>query len=319
MIRYRPGIVRVLVALTLFLTVNGFVSAGPTYSQIISFGDSLTDVGNDYFLSGNTQPPSSLGYDNGRASNGPLWVEDLATKLGIAAPTPSLLGGTDYAYGGATASPLNTGVPNLGQQVQSYLNTAHTADPKALYTVLAGANDFFGNDTNAASVAGYVSSAVSTLLAAGAKTVLVPNLPAQGLTPYGRSLGPTGSAALSNLDAAFNVDLAADLASLRAANPTASIISLDLSGLLTQLLADPGAFGITNTTDEAILAVNGGQNINPNQYLFWDDVHPTAAGHMFIADAAFRVVVPEPTGLTLAGIAIGGVAVRVARRRAVVR
>jgi len=87
MIRYRPGIVRVLVALTLFLTVNGFVSAGPTYSQIISFGDSLTDVGNDYFLSGNTQPPSSLGYDNGRASNGPLWVEDLATKLGIAAPT----------------------------------------------------------------------------------------------------------------------------------------------------------------------------------------------------------------------------------------
>jgi phospholipase/lecithinase/hemolysin len=316
MLLIRSEVFRWLGALVVGVWCTGLASAGP-FSQIVAFGDSLSDTGNDYFLSGNTSPPSSLGYDNGRFSNGPVWVEDLAAKLGLAAPTPSLLGGTNYAYGGATAGPVNTGVPDLAQQVQSYLQTAKTADPKALYTVWMGANDIFGGVQDTAATANYVASAVQTLLNAGAKTVLVPNLPAQGLTPYGLSLGASGSAALTSLDVAFNANLAADLAALRIANPNASILSIDTYGLLTRALQDPGEFGYTNTTDEAVLALQQNPNINPNQYVFWDDVHPTATGHRYIADAAYLAVIPEPSGLTLMGIAVAGVALRTWRRRPV--
>ncbi|MCL4787387.1 MAG: hypothetical protein KJ070_11410 [Verrucomicrobia bacterium] len=80
------------------------------YNEIIVFGHSAADNGNDHLLSGGlvAAPP----YFGGRFSNGPLWVEWLAKRLGFGHPiemnfypAPSLAGGTCYAYGGAdTAS-----------------------------------------------------------------------------------------------------------------------------------------------------------------------------------------------------------------------
>ena len=78
----------------------------------MAFGDSLSDTGNDLIAFGSPQPP----YYQGRFSNGPNWIDDLAAKLGVPDPQPSLAGGTNYAYGGATATSVNTGVPYLGQQ-----------------------------------------------------------------------------------------------------------------------------------------------------------------------------------------------------------
>src|SRR6516165_6857452 len=84
-------------------------------SAIVVFGDSLSDVGNTYIAAG--IPPAP--YYQGHYSNGPIWIEQLASKLGIAAPTPSLLGGTDYAFGGAeTGTGMSPkGVPNMLTQV----------------------------------------------------------------------------------------------------------------------------------------------------------------------------------------------------------
>jgi phospholipase/lecithinase/hemolysin len=53
---------------------------------------------------------------------------------------------------------------------------------------------------------------------------------------------------------------------------------------------------------------------NPNGFLFWDDLHPTAQGHQFLADAVIEAV-PEPaTGLLLVAGLFGLGALR--RRRA---
>jgi outer membrane lipase/esterase len=93
---------------------TGSVAAGP-YNQIVAFGDSLSDTGNDFILSGGTSPATP--YFQERFSNGPIWLDQLAIKLGVAGPGPSLSGGTNYAYGGATAGSLFQGVPDLGQQV----------------------------------------------------------------------------------------------------------------------------------------------------------------------------------------------------------
>src|SRR5262245_981433 len=103
-------------------------SAGQV-TQIVSFGDSLSDVGNFYAATGGLSPPSPP-YDAGRFSNGPIWIEYLAHNLGIAAPTTSSSGGTDYAYGGAMSGAGTTSstflgvtatVPNIGTQINTFL------------------------------------------------------------------------------------------------------------------------------------------------------------------------------------------------------
>ena len=38
-------------------------------------------------------------------SNGPTWVQDLSIALGLGTLAPSLVGGTDFAYGGAETGP----------------------------------------------------------------------------------------------------------------------------------------------------------------------------------------------------------------------
>ena len=82
-----------------------------TIDAIYAFGDSLTDVGNIYAASGGTVPGAP--YVNGQFTNGSVWVQDLASGLGLGPLTPSLVGGTDYAYGtGETGvTPFNTSAP----------------------------------------------------------------------------------------------------------------------------------------------------------------------------------------------------------------
>lgn len=52
------------------------------FEGIVVFGDSLSDTGNFYYISGDTYPVSPP-YYNGRFSNGPVWIETLAPLLGV--------------------------------------------------------------------------------------------------------------------------------------------------------------------------------------------------------------------------------------------
>ena len=70
----------------------------PTYDNIYVFGDSYCDVGNIFVATGGAEPAAP--YFNGRFSNGPIWLDHVAGFLGVPMKA-SLLGGTNYAFGGA--------------------------------------------------------------------------------------------------------------------------------------------------------------------------------------------------------------------------
>ena len=292
----------------------GLVRAG-AYSSLVVFGDSLSDDGNLYVESGGVFPSFNPGvnpllvYTAGRLTDGPdthpatslsgVWVEQLATKLGVASPTPSLAGGTNYAFGGATSGTGNTALnggllqaQNVGDQVGLYLSTK-PIDPNALYIVSAGANDITiaadaGMTTSQVITAGTTAefntkSEVSALLQAGAKHVLwVSVVPLEKTPNY--ALSPENGA-VQQASAAFHTSWLADLAALQLLSPGA-VTGLDDYALLGNVVANPGAFGLSNVTNSALVDAQANPGLNPDTYLFWDGEHPTTKGHQLLANAA---------------------------------
>ncbi len=127
--------------LILILAINGLCASARAgeITGIVTFGDSLSDTGNTFLAAG--IPPAP--YYQGHYSNGPIWLEYLAGRLGVAAPLPSLAGGTDNAWGGAqTGDGLSfMKTPNIGLQISTFL-AANTLNAHQLITVWGGANDF---------------------------------------------------------------------------------------------------------------------------------------------------------------------------------
>jgi phospholipase/lecithinase/hemolysin len=315
----------------LTLAASGFVSLAQAGSidAIEAFGDSLSDVGNIFLLSGNTTPGAP--YVGGQFSNGNVWVQDLAIALGLGPLTPSLAHGTDYAYGdaqsGATLFNTASGIDltgATGQIAQFAAANSGVADPNALYTIWIGANDLNAIpgtatpaqvETDLGLITENVDSAIGTLAGMGAKNFLVVNVPDLGKTPDAIATGLTGVATASAISGAFDSVLVngggplPSLAALASADGI-DINVLDTYSLLDRITSDPAAYGLTNVTDPCLTGevnfAGGTPCATPNQYLFWDGDHPTAAGQAIIADMALAVVTPEPASVLLFGIGLFG-------------
>jgi phospholipase/lecithinase/hemolysin len=278
---------------------------GDGITGIVSFGDSLSDVGNDYAASKGAMPSPANEYYDGRFTNGGNWLDYLAKDLGVAAPTPSLLGGSDYAFGGASTGPGYTSdagyqIPNVDTQIAAYLSN-NTPSAGQLFTIWAGGNDLLiGNQTNPLIPAQNIANEVTTLAMAGAKQFLIPNLPPLGDIPA-LNQSPAQQAAANTWSAAFNTALRADLAPLEKSLGI-QIHLVDIHSFTLSVIANPSQYGFTNVTGAAI-----NPTLNGNGYLFWDQEHPTTAADQLIAGLGASEV-PEPSSLLVFGAMICGLA-----------
>jgi outer membrane lipase/esterase len=304
--------------------------AGPTFSDLVIFGDSLSDTGNLSLASGGYYPTAGTGqpYYGGGYSNGKLWTEYLATGLGQAGDAaPYLVGGNNFAWAGARTG---TGGTPAGLLDQTTLWAAtRVADPNALYVLVGGGNDMRdartaapGNSAleqsfrkiSAEAAVANLKGSLGVLAAAGAKNVLVSNLPDLAFTPEAMLTGVTAASGDASLQ--FN-QLMPSLLSY-GASVGLSMTFLDLNGAFSVFRADPGAFGITNINSAcAGFAFSAGASCDTS--LFSDVLHPSARAQQLMADAAFSALgvspVPEPqtVALMLAGLVT---VVSISRRRA---
>lgn len=296
-----------LARLCLLLSALTISALAAPFSSLIVYGDSLSDNGNLFAATG--MPPAP--YFQGRVSNGPVAVERLAAILGA----PLL----DFAWSGSTTGIGNSvdGGTATNRVTLPGVRTTFDATKGSLgaladsfVVVWAGPNDFLSPSSLDPSPLDIANRAVANILSIvnelqglGARAILVPGMPDLGLTPFYQRQGGAVAGGATFITDYFNGNLRAGL--------PAGIIYFDTAGLLRSVVADPAAFGFANVTDQCF----SGMSVcaDPDSYLFWDDFHPTAAGHAILGEQ-FAATIPEPSTVTL--MFAGCAALLIVRRRA---
>lgn len=305
---------------------------GITPDSIVVIGDSFSDTGNQFeFFSqpGNTPAgfPYSPPYFDGRLSNGPVWIERVASSYGLTVDAatpfgPAIDGETNFAWSGAPTDDLSNPLfpPGMLQQTSyfiSNLSTYSSVNPSTtLFTVFGGGNDSFlltsGSQMEIEAVAGTAASNIRTIIeslyAVGGREFLVPNQPGASLAElYAFDITPNPSIGLDYAQA-FNEALTMELDAARSNLTDLNIIELDIFSLTQSILADPNSFGINDVSSPcATFGANSmllGLCSNPEDFYFFDSLHPSSTGHELWAQAALSALVPIPPAVWLFGSTI---------------
>ena len=277
------------------------MSAG-VYDQVVIFGDSLSD-GGTYGSRFTTNP-------------GQTAPEYIATDLGL--PTTTwVAGGTNFSQGGQKVNSPSlstpTGAPQrpISTQVAQYLGaTGGIANPNALYLIQGGANDIFQNmemyasDPATLQALTYQSgidfaTQVATLAQSGAKYIVVQNVPNIGVAPA--FVNTPYATAATGLSKAYNDVVAGALAQMGV-----SVVAIDDFALISEIAANPSAYGFSNATGVACatsssIMCSPATLVTPDAastYVFADSVHPTTAGQKLLAQY-MSATLNAPTQISL--------------------
>ncbi len=275
------------------------------YSGLFFFGDSLSDTGN-------LSPFPPFPYFGNQFSNGPVHADLLDDDFASTATG-------NYAYGGAAAS--GGSLPDFDDQISLFgldlLDGDPQPGPNPLAGVWFGANDMFAvldtigadlvannplAEAVAASAIGSATMAIRDGISRlnndfGISEFLVLNLPDLGATPkYNGNSALAAEARALTMD--FNAALGVQIGGLGAG---ITVTSIDVFALFDDLLAGSVLPDLTNLTESCLSAVFIPCS-DPDSYLFWDNVHPTAVVHAELArqiEAAYAPPVPVPPALPL--------------------
>ena len=310
-----------LFGVIVFVLILGFAgsASAQSFSNVVVFGDSLSD-------SGNAAQANGLPAGNSFTTNpDPVWAEIVAEAFG-ASGRNSLAGGPNYAFAGACVNPATPCtqniVPTVTEQIDLHLSAqGGSADPGALYAVWGGANDVADSAVNdTANALGHALAAADVAVAqirrlreAGARHVVVANVPDISLTPYAVNLGPLVQGALGAIAGEYNKKLDAGIR-----ESEDGVVPVNLHALVREIATNPGAYGFTSVTGTACGAPNASSAVSilcgpagsplPVTYapgagqthLFADRSHPSGAGHAMMA-ALVTSALAAPLQVSLAG------------------
>ncbi|WP_434631957.1 SGNH/GDSL hydrolase family protein [Chromobacterium sp. CV08] len=268
---------------------NDAAGQGPAINKIIAFGDSLSDNQNVYNASQWTLPNRSSWYI-GHFSNGPVWVEYLASRLKLPL--------YNWAIGGAGVSTQKLVIPGVVQQVQSwqqYMQQAPNYNPATtLFTMWIGGNDLVNYGSTPDKVIAGQQQALNNLLGAGARNILLLKLPDVSRAPVFQMRNDGATVAAQVLD--YNRKLDALAASLRQ-QYGANIQVFDSYALFGDVLNNPAKYQVGNTT-QSCLNINTDSSLNymrsqsprgnctnADSFVFWDTLHPTTHTHLLLGNA----------------------------------
>ncbi len=301
--------------------ILGFTSSawGQNFSDVIVFGDSLSDSGNAGSL-GSLPPGSSF-----TTNPDPVWSEIVAQAFSASGEN-DLAGGPNYAFAGACVNPATPcdadQSPTVTEQITKYFfKSGETADPSALYVVWGGANDvgdsLLNDPVNASrhtlAAAGVNVAQIRRLQDAGARHIVVYNLPDISKSPYAVNLGPVVQGALTQLVTAYNEGL---YAGIRESED--GIIPVNIHAFFNEIVENHETYGLIDANSTACGEPNATSAVSiicgregsgypvidksreNQQYLFADRSHPSGAMHEMIASAVTSTLA-APVQVSLAG------------------
>jgi thermolabile hemolysin len=248
-------------------------------NHIYTFGDSLSDTGNALSISNPFYP--SPPYFEGRFSNGKLWVEHLAAELGNPDDAQARLsGGLNYALGGSETTTTLTSQLNLFQ-INLGFNQLSSDD---LCILWIGGNDILNGESAVPSeMIARVQSFINSLILRNARKFLLVNLP--DLSKLPPEIGTPNAANTRARSIDYNTRLATLVAGINAQSGKSAVL-IDVFSLFEEITARPQAYGFVTATQFAYNRDTGALVPNPNDYIFWDDRHPTATTHRLIGQLA---------------------------------
>lgn len=338
---------RILSFLTVTFLLIAQGSLASTFTSYYAFGDSLSDDGKGITI---FDPPP---FQGGRLTSGPVWAEYISERFDTAG-----LDTVNYAVGGATAGDRNLNdlgyllfdainpdpdaqslfaLGTFNRQIDQFSEIAGTEQTgdNPLVSVLIGGNDIFDFNRPVAA-ANAVLAGIERIanLSTNLDDFLVGNLPDLSRTPGDDT--PVLSRLATFL---YNLQLEIGLRRLET-DLDLNITRLNLNAFINDILDDPSALGILNTTDACFdppdfncTIIGEDENGNPifdpalaEVFLYVDDVHPNATVHRAFGQFAIDllgdqmpapIATPLPAGLNMMvpGLLILGWQARRRRRR----
>jgi phospholipase/lecithinase/hemolysin len=248
--------------------------------KLVIFGDSLSDNGNSFVKQ--AVPPAP--YYRGRWTNGLNWVDFLPMVAGHFSAATAFFqnNGTNFAVGGSTSEILAT-------QIDLFLqNVGGKALADNLYIIWIGTNDFSAGIAPNMTVQN-IRKGIAQLSTAGAKNILVLNIPDISLTPNVIALGAStaGSArqfvSLTNMLIQLQIPLLGWLHGIK-------LSLVDINSIFTQVVSGPEEFRFTSSSGAAFDTATGVIIPDPGKEVFWDGFHPTTNAHRIAAGFIYETI-----------------------------
>eukprot|EP00906_Rhabdomonas_costata_P032457 RCo045725 len=255
--------------------------AKPSFTRLVTFGDSDTDDGSD----------GGAGFN--RYSNGPVWPEYVASALQL-----ELI---DVAWGGARTDygNVNTGnTPLTGflYQVDNYLPRDVN---RTIHTVLIGYNDFYDGVGDPATSVNNILTGLHRLLRKGVRYLLVLNEGPWQYVPACRPEYSNGTchsynyasvqAKVAEIGQKFNSILQEKVSQLaETVAPEVSILLFDTYSAVEELRTS----GVFRDTSTSWVDVRYQHAFEAQKFMWWDGWHPSAQLHKLLADRILRALSP---------------------------